>query len=245
MSIEIARRKFDELVSGASGLVTDAGRLFAHTLFPNDFEYYLFAFELIDGDSGKVTDRFVFPVNPSSESIDKNNIIGIQKSHTGITSYVNNSFVPKPISISGTFGRKFKLMSFNKRTTTSSEVKGISDVVADFIPDIKTGYGAIKSMERILEKSRQETEKGSPYYLLFYNLSFNQAYVVEYTNLNVSQTIDNNMMWNYSLNMTAVADAYSVSTFKDRLVNSGVLVSSMGHIDKVLNSTSEQITKWL
>ena len=104
---------------------TDVGKLTAHTLFPNEFEYYLISFELLDsGASHKVTDRFIFPVMPDRIEIGKMKTTTIKKSFGGVIAYTNNAFETIPISITGSFGRRFRLLVGNKRTDEVSDTFG-------------------------------------------------------------------------------------------------------------------------
>ena len=161
MSLETARERYLEIAGSEgivkTGLVTESGKLAAHSLFPDDFEYYLMALELVDG-SGIPTDRFVFPVMPNSINMSEEKITTIKKTASGITTFTNNGFTPKQISISGTFGRRFRLLIGNKATFDEGDLLSSVENIAGsvFVPNIKTGYGALKLLERIYEKSTKE-----------------------------------------------------------------------------------------
>ena len=199
MSLEFARQKLKEIVTDSTtGLATQGGRLLLNSLFPNDFEYYIMAFEVVNGD-GIPTDRMVLPVLPQNISINKQKIKNIQKTGAGITVFQNNTFEPIPITIQGTFGRRLRLMlgsfeSTEEQTTNPNQ----------FFLNVKTGYGALKQLERIYEKDGQLDGNNVPFRINFYNLAFNQSFVVEMNNLQVRQDEGNNMIWYYTLNMTAV-----------------------------------------
>ncbi|HQF50625.1 MAG TPA: hypothetical protein PK588_07635, partial [Paludibacteraceae bacterium] len=46
-------------------MAQDLGRGVLHQIYPNDFEYYMLALELVDGANNTI-DYFVFPVMPSA-----------------------------------------------------------------------------------------------------------------------------------------------------------------------------------
>jgi len=102
MSLEQAREKFNQIVGDFApandGLITDSGKLLMHTLFPDEFEFYMMGFELIDSETRLVTDRLVFPVNPDAIDMGLGKITNIKKTASGMTVLSNNSFVPVPIN---------------------------------------------------------------------------------------------------------------------------------------------------
>lgn len=223
MSVDLARQRFRELAQRATGigaqseegvpLVSDNGKLIAHSLFPDEFEFYMMGFELIDNTEGerRVTDRFIFPVNPENIKINKRKIMTLGKSAGGISAFINNSFEPVKINITGTFGRKFRLLFGNKEDLSSQAegpYTGNQGQTKEFVPNVKTGYGALKRLERLYEKATKAKE-GAPYFVIFYNLAFNEAFFVEIEAFQPSMSTQRNMIWEYALSMTAVAPATS------------------------------------
>lgn len=201
MSIQLARQKlFDIAGDELTGAITSSGRALLHATAPDDFEYYLMGFEVVNG-SNIVTDRFVMPVLPENITINNQKIINIKKTAAGISSYQNNTFEPISISLNGTFGRRFRLTLGNFQSTDDQSTN------KPFQLNVKTGYGLAKELERIYKKNGQLDGNNVPFRINFYNYAFNQSFVVEFNNLQFRQSQDKNVMWYYSLNMTAVAPA--------------------------------------
>jgi len=63
-------------------LLNSIGKAGAHGLFPNDFELYMFALELVS-IKGKPVDFLIFPVMPSNISESEPNIQSIKKNSRG------------------------------------------------------------------------------------------------------------------------------------------------------------------
>ncbi|HSH27395.1 MAG TPA: hypothetical protein VK972_06475, partial [Wenzhouxiangella sp.] len=78
----------------------------------------------------------------------------IKKSLSGITVLKNSSFVPQELSIKGNFGRRFKILSnLNGTAFTSVNIAKKSGLTFDtptLSQSIKTGYGAIKVLQKII-----------------------------------------------------------------------------------------------
>ena len=201
MSLQGATEKLGSYFGG--GIAGDAAKILLHTLFPEDFEFYMMALEL-QNEFAVVTDRFIFPVMPDQMSINKKKLTNIRKTAQGISVLNNNSFVPIDININGGFGRAFKLM------VGSYETKDVGIGYGGLVPripfslSVKTGYGALKMLDRLFEKSTK-SNNGSAKTLVLYNLAYNQQYVVKIMNLNIDQSISENMLWKYSMNLQAVA----------------------------------------
>ena len=84
MSLDLARQKFFKIAGDErTGAITSAGRALLNAQAPNDFEYYLMGFEVVNG-ANKVTDRFVLPVLPENITINNTKIINIKKTAAGI-----------------------------------------------------------------------------------------------------------------------------------------------------------------
>ena len=77
-------------------------------------------------------------------------------------------------------------------------------------------------LDKIIEKNFQRDSRGSPRLLVFHNFAYNSSLIVEVTNFQLTQSMENNMMWNYSIEMKAVADyklAISSAIYKGNLTN--------------------------
>lgn len=182
-----------------SGLLADMRVQDIHSLYPDEFEYYACSI-IVEDSTSKMVDLFNFPVMPNSISISKRPLATIKKTARGYSNQISTSFSGDVISINGTFGRKFKLIMFeNYDNTISNEGK--------FDSKMKTGYGALKMMEKLIYKSTQLDEHGSPHRLFFVNYSFNEMFYVEPVNWSKQQSLENNVIWNYSLELKALAQS--------------------------------------
>jgi len=222
MSVEATRRSVTELAASV-------GRAGLHGLFPNDFEYYALGLDLTDSE-GRIVDSLVFPVMPDNISEPRPSINTVKKTGSGVVSMYNTTFVPFDISIRGSFGRRLRLVSSNgiyAFNGNRGHVKGKGYDAPVFNTSVKTGYGLIKLLEGIKEKSFSVDDKGKPVRLYYYNLALNSQYLVEFSQLVMSQDRQNNMIWNYSAVFKAIAPAYTVrsnnSTSVIALLSSSVI----------------------
>lgn len=230
MSVEVVKRK-------ASEVIFEIGRGALHALAPDDFEYYACTLELINSKN-KIEDIFHFPVMPSGISISRQSALTIKATGQSYISQFNDSFIGKKISINGTFGRKFRLMV----TKQVGEEAGVAfGTFKNFDLKVKTGYGALKLLERIIDRSQTLDEYEKPKFLLFYNPTYNQNNVVEITNFVVNQSLENNMMWNYTMEMTMLGDITTMIggfNYKKNL-NSLLAMSVLNKgINKIFNNIS-------
>lgn len=199
-------------------LVKSIGKAGVHYLFPNDFEYYSCSIELtrIKDNEEKTSDFFVFPVMPDQIQYNCANLTNIRKTVNGITILKTASFVPRDITIGGTFGRKFKFLLGNseKVATRFQFGSAVSFTplfqvgVNDFSASVKTGYGALKTLEKITEKASAISPEGEPYRMYIYIPALGHSWVVELMSHNFSQTMDMNMLWRYSLVFRVVSPIF-------------------------------------
>ena len=206
------------------------GKVTLNANYPEEFELYLFAFELLDGE-GKTMRYFIFPVNPSSFKQTDRPVENIQKTMTGLSVISNPTFNQKSITINGNFGRRLKfLIGKNTFTAVSNYVNNQIDTLKKskrfsvgklttqtFDTNIKTGYGSLKILADIVKESRMNDD-GKPRTLLFYNLALGESYVVRVVEFSPDMNQDSNMIWQYSMQMTAIAPAeIFVSDFRQSL----------------------------
>lgn len=232
MSVEVVRKKVQDTIF-------ELGRGALHAIAPNDFEYYACTFELIDSQ-GTIEDIFHFPVMPSSMSVGRQSLVNIKKTGTSYISQFNDSFVGRNITLSGTFGRRFRLLI----------TKGVGSNVNNSTPDkfyqnfdlnVKTGYGSAKLLEKLIESSQQLDDFGNPKLLIFYNSVINHNHVVEVLSFNMQQSLENNMMWNWSIEMKSLANV-------DTLIFSGnskrnlVELLSLSALNKITNNIFNNIS---
>lgn len=209
----------------ALGMIRTVGKAALSTLYPNDFEFYMCALELatIEGDT---IDYLTFPIPPSSITKTDNKRTSIQNTAGGIVALTSPTFVPQDISIRGTFGRIFKILTNTESTgagtafSLSAGIRSIQQLskkaaslqAPAFDASVKTGYGVIKILQGIISKSNGVDNNGKPFRLFFYNLALGESYlvVIPPNGITFSQNEQRNMIWDYSLNMIAVAPLESV-----------------------------------
>lgn len=244
-----------------AGLVQGIGKEEVHNKYPNEIEYYACALELLDSN-GDTKSFFSFPIMPQSLNMNKESHINIQKTMAGVVIHNNPTFNPFPIQLSGNFGRRFrKIISFDKKVinetkksstdaigTTTTGVNVLNEVdihsKSSFSTDYKTGYGNMKLLEKILLKSKELDEYGRPYRLLFYNLSFNHIYMVEFQTMSFSQSRETNIIWNYNLTLNAVAPYYAIIG-KSKKSSSMKNILNFNKMNKDFNNQSEGIMSLL
>lgn len=228
----------DDLIKATyTDLLIQIGRPALNARYPKEFELYMCALELIDQE-GATLRYFIFPVMPSNIDESQPQITNIKKSLAGITVLSNPTFVPGDISLSGNFGRKFKVLlgvdytdlisSFSTQggqLTSSSVIEGASDF---FDKRVKTGYGCCKILEEIIAESKAVDEKGVRR-LIFYNPALGNNYLVKPTSLRFSMSQESNMIWNYSLNLKTIASLESLNSIsqtqqsEERLITTGYI----------------------
>ena len=237
----IGQTALNSTIENTIRIADTLGRAGLHAVMPDLFEYYMCSLELLD-DNGNTKGFLMFPVMPSNIVETKTAIATVTKTNAGVVTLFNPTFVPRDISIQGTFGRKLRLLSgkevndnqkswFNK---AASGDFGFGLFGTDFL--VKTGYGLIKMMERMTDKLYELDENGKPYVMLFNNYALNTQYVVEVLQRSFSQGQDNNMLWYYNLEMKAIAPASAVKNTggksKDfwKKVSAGAIAKSIGGI---------------
>ena len=97
-------------LSGLVDAAIDFGKSALHALMPDDYEYYLCSFELYDSKMDK-KGFLSFVVMPDQITESHSPIQSITKTHSGIVTTFNSTFSPVNITISGTFGKKFRIVS--------------------------------------------------------------------------------------------------------------------------------------
>lgn len=219
-------------------LLEQVGKAGLHAAFPNDFEYYMCALELAD-IQGNSIEYFVFPVMPNSLNLDNHSITNVKKTMGGITTMTNSTYIPRNITLQGTFGRKLRILlgnvdsgNFNALKFSSSNgnltknSKGLGTGIKKgglqtkdipFDPKVKTGYGATKLMQAICEKSNGLDSANNPFNLFYHNPASGESFLVEYIDMVINQTYpQGNMMWHYNLLLKTIAPLKSMSNTKGR-----------------------------
>jgi hypothetical protein len=218
-------------------LIQSVGRSALHTQYPDDIEFYLVALELLDSKN-KTLDLLIFPINPQSLTITNNNITNVEKTFSGISVVKNPTFVPIDISLKGTFGRKMRfLLGRNKIEASAFNFgKKFSKYRDNYKKTVlnataKTGYGVCKILEGIHNDSVGLDEYGNSRKVYFYNLAFNSSFQVEMMSLTFEQSYESNMIWNYTLQLKAIAPLAEVTDYKARRNK----ILAVGNLSKVVN----------
>lgn len=254
------------------------GSAVLNSLYPEDFEYYLVALELyeisgsnlesrdttlsITRDSKfgtsqpkKIVDSLIFPINPSSLSEGFDSKVNIKRTSGGVVSLNNETFKPIAINLSGSFGRRFKLMikaddtSYKKfiNTVNADSVEGFKNqfgqLVKSFDVSGTTGYGFTKKLEKLCIKSTQKSNNGKLYQLVYTNLSWNTSYIVEVINFTPSTSIDSNMIWNYQLQLTGVKPFFISQDQRHKLIMSDIVSSIANKVGYELAEGISKITR--
>jgi hypothetical protein len=197
--------------------------------YPRELETYFIALELTTADN-EMIDYFTFPVMPSSISKPETKTTTVQHSLSGTTVLNKDGYTPTDITITGNFGRTFK---FVLNDNTDLTLKALSYSIQDgaftanqinandlnvsypvISEQVKTGYGCIKILQSIIDKSTAHDEQGRTFRLYFYNPALGEAYLVVPTKtpLTFIQNEQNlNMVWQYTLTLTILADMADVS----------------------------------
>jgi hypothetical protein len=194
-------------------LIERLGKSALNVKYPREFELYVVALELVDGD-GNTLKYFIFPVNPSSLDEVDPKLTNIKKTLAGVVSLSTTTFIPGDVTLSGNFGRKFKILLGGTFTSLISSfatqggkvtLGSVKDGFQEFFDErIKTGYGCFKILEEIVEAADVVDDKG-PRRLIWHNLAFGTAYLVKPISLRKNMTQDTNMIHNYFLQLKTIA----------------------------------------
>ena len=197
-----------------------AGRGLLSIKYPNDIEMYLIAFELTDS-LGKTEQYFVFPIMPSQLQKVEQNRTNIKKSSSGTTVLMSQAFTPSEISLKGDFGRSFKFLANPKNGEFSFGVfsnrskDSVSTKFPTFDGNVKSGYGCIKILQNMIQLSSKLDSRNKPRRLFMYNMALGESYMLAVNpgGLTISQTMETNMIWNYSLSAQIIANIEDLRTF--------------------------------
>ncbi len=211
--------------------------------------------ELVDSQ-GNTVDYFSWPVLPDEISETHNELTQIQKTLGGIRVTKNSTFVPKPISMRGTFGRTFKVLV----GATKVEIAGFGfstqdgnfnvtgpNLLGTKVPQlssfIKTGYGCIKIVESMKDKLKELDPYSKPYALYLYNPILGNNYQVEINSFRHSQDSQtNNMVPAYSLQLMAIAPLDQLLG-RRAMLNSAIKNLSIANIQKSANQLASTLRR--
>lgn len=214
MSLDSVKRAF---ISKTGAL----GKVGLNGLYPNDFELYVFALELVNS-KGDTEEYFILPINPTNFEETQPANTSIIKTMGGVVTIDSNTFDPVDIVMSGNFGRRFKallggeLIDFGALSYSSKSGAFSASKAGDqfkksiFNSRIKTGYGCIKILESISKKSTSLDQFNKPYSLYLYNLALGNSYLIKIMNLNFKQDMSSNRIWNYTMQIKGIGEMDSI-----------------------------------
>jgi len=215
----------DDAISIVQKKFLEAGMTTLSQIYPRDFEVYAFAIELVDFNDTLI-DYFMFPVMPNSISKSENERTNVVKTLRSITVINSTAFVPKDLSISGTFGKSLKLIkdkavsnvseySINSGVYSAEQVEdGTSSPITRINKYIRTGFGLVKDLQSIIDKAKSFDSAGKPFKLHIYNLALGETYLCALTKNPLTLKQDSstsNMIWQYTLNLKIIADLNKIS----------------------------------
>jgi hypothetical protein len=230
-----------DVIKDVSNITTSIGQAGLNSLFPNDFEYYLVALELVTSNDETV-EYFLFPVTPNIQKT-STNLVNVKKTAYGVTTLSSQDFNPNDIVLNGNFGRNLKIflggnqislgaIQYSTKAGVYRLDNGIKNKI--FNPTIKTGYGAIKVLQSIHEKSNSLDKSNKPFRLYFYNPALGESYLVKSISLSQNQSLNMNMIWSFSLNLKIIGH---LDTIKKNKVSTKSLMTLLriNEFQKIVN----------
>ncbi|WP_291911010.1 hypothetical protein [Chitinophaga sp. CB10] len=226
------------------------GKSALNVMYPNEFEYYVCALELVNANN-KSLRYFIFPVMPSNLEEVQPKSTSVRKTLGGTVALSSNTFNPVDITLSGNFGRKFKVLlgsnfedfvSAFKTPRGSSLVDKTQNAVRQIFDNrVKTGYGCLKVMEEIITEA-DRIDRDGPRFLIFYNLAFGTSYYVKPTSFKISMSQDYNMIHSYNLSMKGIAPLSAIENPASRYRSLQMASMTQDHMDKTVNKLSRLLT---
>jgi len=213
----------------------------------------MLAIELVDSQENTV-DYFIWPILPDEIRENHTELTTIRKTMGGVNVLKNPTFNPRQISMRGTFGRTFKLLLGQQTVEFAgfgfSIQNGKFNVTAPNLLDgdvpqfstfAKTGYGCVKILEAMKEKSKKLDQYGKPYALYLYNPILGNNYQVEFNTFSHMQDKDQfNMIPAYSIQLTAVASLEAILG-RRASVNSALKNLSLANLQKTANQVASNL----
>ncbi len=222
------------------------GKIAMNALYPNEFEYYLMSFELMDLTDFSIVDELTFPVMPTSFMENKQNIVNVRKTSTAVVSLFNKTHNPIPISVSGTFGRNSRILLGRKQAHQKQQqetgLNKLKEFGNQYNDVVKNGFGVLKILESIFKKSQQSNSNSIPYILFFYNHALNNHYAVEVIDWSFQQSMENNMLWNYSFDLKTLCLAEDIDLRSTKEKNKQLIKRmSFSVLNNEINKTLSQV----
>jgi hypothetical protein len=243
----------ENVVRNRVGLLERVGKIGLNIQYPDEFELYVIALELLDSELNTLR-YFIFPVMPESLEESYSTIQSIKKTLSGLHVQSTSTFTPTDITLSGSFGRRLRVLLGTEYTDflTSFKAENISfrgsvrNTIKFFDENIKTGYGCIKILEKIIKESSETGDDGRGKLLVLHNLALGNSYVVRPINLRLSQNKQSNMIWNYSLSLKSIApleSLYTSSQMRNKRILLGLGNSLQGQLDTSISFATRYIAK--
>lgn len=247
MSIESA-------VLRRSQLLGTLGKVGLNLTYPKEFELYMCAFEVTD-DNFNTLQYFIFPVMPSS--MDESHAFGtaVRKTLGGVTALSTPSFIPRDITLTGTFGRRFRTLigTQDLEIISSFKIEGDSASLQGeegeerqmFDTRIKTGYGCLKVLEEIVNSCNTiDPQNKNMKRILFHNLALGNSYLVKPMMMKLSTSQETNMLWSYALQLKGIAPLESVMESK-RLQDSRFKLAVGSYAQKAADRAINLLTQYI
>ena len=231
----------------------EVGKAGLNALFPSDFEYYLVALELVDSQNNTV-DYFSWPVLPDEIRETHTELTSIRKTMSGVNVTKNPTFNPRQVSLRGDFGRRFKILLGNQQVQFAGfglsvkngalNISGpntLQEIIPQFSSFAKTGFGCVKLLESIKEKSKKLDNFQKPFSLYLYNPILGNNYQVEFNAFTHMQDKDRyNMIPAYNIQLTAVAPLSSLIS-RGASIKSALGKITIGELQKTANNLTKNL----
>ena len=153
-----------------------------------------------------------FPINPESFMILKKYLFSITNTEGGgfIDDYGE---APHPMTLTGTFGYNTKGYGGTK---------------------LLSGFGWVKYLEWLVDQSHVATDNGKLPEVWLMSWLSQHFLKVELGDLNISQTVQRNTLWTYSLKLTALGNVHDKGIIGDAVLMAGAIMA-----DNVINTIKD------
>lgn len=187
-----------DIINGA--YTPSISREVLHSLLPDNYELYKMVVQVVDPSASAVAkkstliEEFDFTIMPESVEVVRQFKTTVMPTLT--SNFTLDSFTESPSQfvLVGTFGVNHKV-KFN-----------LADFTGKFDPVILTGYGLVKRLEKIIQKTKGTSSDGTPYQTYLINKAFNSTIRVEINKAVFRQNVSRNGLWVYELTFTKVSD---------------------------------------
>jgi len=182
------------------------GQYVMHKALPDQFELYAMSLQVVDAQDLPVS-TFIFPVLPESYRETDPSSSSSRRTLGGIHTSEMKGFMPKKISMTGTFGRSFKFNTGGLMANTGfgnlkylEEIKNLShgNEPRDTATKVKN------AVKNLVKKTLGFKTTGETFKTYFFNWARNVHYVVEDLEIQYHANNQKSALWFYDLTMTAV-----------------------------------------